>query len=124
MHKEDSIWRPHNLSLVEVAEFYKENKIEIDPITGCWKFLGSPTGQGYGRVRINGREWGLHRLFYTVYKGEIPNDKIVMHTCDNKLCCNPEHLILGTQHDNVLDAVKKGIFLVTRRKDRLKSLVV
>jgi hypothetical protein len=31
-----------------------------------------------------------------------------MHSCDNKICCNPYHLLLGTQDQNILDAMIKN----------------
>jgi hypothetical protein len=32
----------------------------------------------------------------------------VLHTCDNRPCCNPAHLWLGTQRENLLDMIAKG----------------
>lgn len=41
------------------------------------------------------------------FKGEIPVGMVVRHTCDNKLCINPDHLILGSCKDNSQDMVER-----------------
>lgn len=67
--------------------------------------MGSTNGR-YGT--LGGRsERYAHRLAYAAFHGK-PGDKVVCHRCDNPLCCNPEHLFLGTQRDNLLDALSKG----------------
>ena len=43
-----------------------------------------------------------------IYKGIVPENMCVLHTCDNRVCINPGHLFLGTQQDNIRDRVKKG----------------
>lgn len=49
-----------------------------------------------------------HRTSYSVFVGDIPDGLIVRHMCDNPLCCNPEHLELGTMRDNQQDCISRG----------------
>lgn len=63
---------------------------------------------GYGRIGFRNKIWMAHRVMWTLVRGEIPGDLKVLHKCDNRPCCNPDHLWLGTQRDNMRDCVKKG----------------
>ncbi|MGP1664569.1 MAG: HNH endonuclease signature motif containing protein [Rhodanobacter sp.] len=77
---------------------------------GCWLWNGEKGVKRYGAFSL-GQGLGTmasHRYSYLRYKGEIPDGLVVRHTCDVKNCCNPDHLILGTQQDNVRDAVERG----------------
>lgn len=76
--------------------------------SGCWEWQRSLFRTGYGRVRFEGKSCSVHRVAYKVFKGEIPADLCVMHSCDNRKCCNPAHLSLGTASDNMKDMVAKG----------------
>lgn len=49
-----------------------------------------------------------HRLAWAMHNGADPAGMVVMHTCDNPPCVNPEHLVLGTHVQNQIDKVQKG----------------
>jgi len=49
-----------------------------------------------------------HRYSYELHKGPIPDGRYVMHTCDVTNCVYPDHLVLGSQQDNVDDMMQKG----------------
>lgn len=74
----------------------------------CWEWLGLKRPNGYGYFTANKVLYSAHREVYKLKKGDIPNGLIVLHTCDNPPCVNPEHLILGTSKDNSEDMVRKG----------------
>jgi len=70
----------------------------------CIEWTGRTSHDGYG-LYGNTR---IHRLMYEVFIGQIPLGSIVCHQCDNRLCCRPEHLWLGTIADNNRDMSVKG----------------
>ena len=73
----------------------------------CWLFTGCVNNTGYGQIRHNGKTMLAHRVAYELITGEEPNG-VLLHTCDTPLCCNPEHLTVGTQRDNLQDMRNKG----------------
>lgn len=105
----------------DVSERFFE-RFEVDSKTGCWNWTGRLNGSGYGVIAgpINGKRYvekGVnmlaHRASWILHKGEIPkgagaHGTVVMHRCDNPACVNPDHLLLGTQSDNVKDMLDKG----------------
>lgn len=79
--------------------------------SGCMEWTRKtlpPPGFPYGRLRVNGKDILAHRYAYQLCHGEIPVGMCVLHRCDNPKCCNPAHLFLGTQLDNVKDRDAKG----------------
>ena len=74
----------------------------------CKEWSGSRTSYGYGNVWHNGKTVYVHRLEWERKFGPILEGMCVLHKCDNPPCHNPDHLFLGTKHDNMLDKVSKG----------------
>lgn len=77
--------------------------------SGCLLWQGNRNRPaGYGRLRLDGKMILAHRAIWSVINGDIPAGVEVCHKCDNPLCCNPEHLFLGTHTDNMRDMSAKG----------------
>ena len=101
-------------------EDYTNIKYDVSK-SGCWEVTDRAKNKdGYPVARIKGQLDTLYRHFYRRYKGDIPKGNVVRHTCDNRLCCNPEHLILGTQKENVGDMLERGRFPMGVKHGRAK----
>lgn len=85
-------------------------RIDIHGPNECWPWTGPRHTAGYGQAHYANTSWPAHRLVWVLVKGDIPTGLLVCHSCDNKLCCNPNHLWLGTKSDNARDMVSKGLF--------------
>lgn len=75
---------------------------------GCWLWTGNKHKQGYGKLSFMGSSLCTHRISHELFKGPIPKNMMVCHSCDNTSCVNPEHLFLGTAQDNMSDKIAKG----------------
>ena len=74
----------------------------------CWEWQGSTTN-GYGVAGHDYKLYRAHRLSAHCFLGfDLKSPKVVMHRCDNRKCINPDHLLVGTQSENLLDSGAKG----------------
>lgn len=79
----------------------------------CWNWTGfaktnpkNPTP--YGVLGWRGKSSRAHRVAYEISAGKIPEGAMVLHRCDNTLCCNPNHLYLGNHAQNMRDMVDRN----------------
>ncbi len=89
-------------------EAAKRFRWHIDEKTGCWICESGHTDkQGYRFMRIAGIRTRVHRLAYWVFNNKSPKGKVIRHTCDNRECINPNHLVAGTKRDNTQDMLER-----------------
>lgn len=82
--------------------------------SGCWIWVGNRQQEknrrlAHGRVNVHGTKMYAHIVVYELAtKKRLSKRRILRHSCDNAKCCNPNHMIPGTQRQNVLDSVRAG----------------
>lgn len=89
------------------ADFW--SRVRIGKPEECWEWAGGKDDAGYGALRYQGRRTKAHRLAWELTHGTLPPEVIVRHkVCDNPPCCNPSHLLTGSNKDNSNDRDEKG----------------
>lgn len=73
----------------------------------CWRWTGAKTTAGYGVLGVGQELRYAHRLAWIFGYGDDPGKRRVCHRCDVPACCNPAHLFVGTQADNLRDMREK-----------------
>lgn len=75
----------------------------------CWEWRGFRNPGGYGKCYgVVADEQLAHRVAWIITNGPVPDGLFVLHHCDNRPCCNPHHLFVGTQQQNMADMQAKG----------------
>jgi hypothetical protein len=118
--------RPNGQNYVFVLKHADEwihrfcEKIERDAETGCHNWTAGKTRNGYGVMHVANMTLLAHRLSFAISGGD-PMATVVMHTCDNPSCVNPEHLRAGSYADNMADMDAKGRRNVGKAGEHLKD---
>ena len=74
----------------------------------CWEWNGATLTSGYGTCKYRGQQVLVHRLSAFLFKNIPLETEVIMHSCDNRACFNPDHLEGGTQQENMIDMKSKG----------------
>lgn len=84
----------------------------IPNYNGCVEWHGAQTKDGYGIITYwegdRRTSSTAHKKVWELENGPVQDGMVVMHTCDNPACVLLDHLMLGTQQDNINDCVSKG----------------
>jgi hypothetical protein len=98
------------LSQSQIKNFWSRTEAQAN---GCIHHLNKKNQHGYPQIHLR-MSGGLnlhasaHRISWMIVHGSVPDGLFVLHKCDNRLCCNTDHLFLGTHQDNMDDMKRKG----------------
>ncbi len=114
----DALLKKHPKIVKHLRDYIYRKSIKGKPVawlngSRCWTFTGHVNKSGYGIIGTTNRKiiyeamHGLaHRVSYMVYNGPTKGLH-VLHLCDNPACVCPDHLYIGTQKENSIDASKR-----------------
>lgn len=85
-----------------VQKFYER----INKTKSCWLWTGYKNHSGYGCMTYFGKTKGAHVVSFLIHKGKIKKGLVIMHSCNNPSCVNPNHLSQGTHKQNMHDSAK------------------
>lgn len=99
-------------NLNEPHDVFKQVDMKDKSNDECWPWTGyartDPQGYQRGIFALGGKKLYAYRVVWECYNGRALTDReVIRHTCDNTLCCNPHHLLVGVQKDNVEDMLKR-----------------
>jgi hypothetical protein len=80
---------------------------KVDPLSGCHIWQRSTKPNGYGQLTFRMQRWMTHRLAWVARHGPIAQGLEVCHRCDERRCCNPDHLYLGSHAENMAEMKAK-----------------
>lgn len=97
--------KSRNINVRNKREFWDN----VDRNGSCWEWQGCFHHTGYGMWFKDYTKTYAHRVAWQEANGaSILPGYLIMHSCDNRKCCNPDHMSLGTTSDNIKDMHNKG----------------
>ena len=110
--------------MIRIKRFFRK----VRKTNSCWEWTGAVAGNNkYGAFWDGEKVVRAHRFSYEIHKGMLQEGKIIMHSCDNPVCVNPDHLSVGTQSENMKDCAAKGrrkpglVIVKKLKSERIKS---
>lgn len=104
-HNRKLIIDPHNRKLIA------DNTSLSWHSPDCWIYIGRwQDGKGHKKIKHKNETLYVHRVTYTICRGDIPKDAVLDHTCKNPSCCNPFHLEPVSTKENTMRGSGKWIF--------------
>ena len=82
-------------------------RVDVRGADECWPWISAKNTHGYGFV-YSERKTASRKAYELAHCVSLPGHVVVRHTCDNRLCCNPIHLLAGSNRDNSRDAVARN----------------
>ena len=95
---------------------------KVNKTDTCWLRTAGCFQSGYGAFNTGVKTTTAYRYSYELHKEKIPDGLLVRHTCDNRKCVNPEHLILGTNTDNMRDKRERNTKVIKLNPDSVREI--
>lgn len=108
---------PYTLGKTIEQRFWE--KVDIKNENDCWNWMGC-LNKGYGAFTSIRKTVLAYKQAYIFKNGPIPERTYILHKCNNKKCCNPSHLYIGNQRDNLNDSFNAGVLIRNKINGRLQ----
>lgn len=105
------------------ARFWSKVEVPVGAPQKCWRWTGALDRYGYGQIKTEAYAppKRAHRVAYELAHGPIPSGKLLRHSCNNRWCVNPSHVIPGTHAENMDDKIAAGTVYRGGPRPRLPS---